>query len=169
MTALPTKKRHSLHDKSLEAKKARILINALVDCAKAGIKSGFPMRQMLWGVSTFLECGWFKKENWRTYHRASDAAKLIRETDDKAWKSKVTLEHARPIIKMYQMLLDERATMTVERAAYIIGEYPAILISMEENLEMAKRGFSVEGTPEQRYAGIKFSGFSLRSEGEMWR
>jgi hypothetical protein len=30
--------RHSIHDKTLAAKKARILINALVDCAKAGIK-----------------------------------------------------------------------------------------------------------------------------------
>jgi hypothetical protein len=29
--------RYSIHDKSNNAKKARILINALVDCAKAGI------------------------------------------------------------------------------------------------------------------------------------
>jgi hypothetical protein len=43
--------RHSIHDKTLAAKKARILINALVDCAKAGIKSSFVIKRMLYGVS----------------------------------------------------------------------------------------------------------------------
>ena len=75
---------YSIHDKTLVAKKARILINALVDCAKAGIKPSAVTKKMLWGISLYLECGRFKKyESWRTYHRASDAAKQVRESDDK--------------------------------------------------------------------------------------
>jgi hypothetical protein len=161
--------RYSIHDKTLAAKKARILINALVDCAKAGIKPSFVTKQMLRGISLYLECGTFQKENWRTYDRASDAAKQVRASDDKNWKSNVTFEHARPLGKMYQMLLDERATLTLERAAFIIGEYPPVLITTEEELRMAKLGFKSEGTPEQRYAGIPISGFSLRSDDAMPR
>jgi hypothetical protein len=36
---------------------------------------------------------------------------------------------------------------------------------MEEELEMAKRGFKGDGTPEERYSHIPISGFSLRSDG----
>jgi hypothetical protein len=156
--------RHSIHDDSLDAKKARILINALIDCAKAGVRTSFSTNKMLWGISLYLECGSFSRENWRTYHRVSDAAKLIRDSGDKNWKRHVTFEHVRPIGKMYKMLLDERDTLTLERAALIIGEYPPVLITMEEELRMSKLGFKNEGTPEQRYAHIPISGFTLRSE-----
>jgi hypothetical protein len=156
--------RYSIHDKTLAAKKARILINALVDCAKAGVKSSAVTKKMLWGISLYLECGSFTKENWRTYHRASDAAKQVRESGDNDWKRKVTFEHARPLGVMYQMLLDERATLTLERAALIIGEYPPVLITMEEELRMTKLGFKHDGAPEHRYAEIPISGFSLRSD-----
>ena len=161
--------RYSIRGKSLQAKKARILINALVECAKAGIRPSFVTTQMLRGISLYLECGYFQNKSWRTYHRASEAAKLIVASGDKDWKSRVTFEHVRPLSKMYQMFLDERATLTLDRAAFIIGEYPPILISMEEDLRMAKLGFSVEGTPEQRYAGIRITGFDLRSDGTMPR
>ena len=156
---------YSIHDKTLVAKKARILINALVDCAKAGIKPSAVTKKMLWGISLYLECGSFSKENWRTYHRVSDSAKQVRESGDKDWKRNVTFEHARPLGRMYQMLLDERATLTLERAAVIIGEYPPVLVTMEEELEMAKRGFKGDGTPESRYSHIPISGFNLRSDG----
>ena len=66
---------------------------------------------------------------------------------------------------MYQMLRDERATLTLERAAFIIGEYPPVLVTVEEDLRMAKLGFQEGGEPEQRYAEIPISGFSLRAEG----
>jgi hypothetical protein len=155
--------RYSIHDKTLAAKKARILINALVDCAKAGIKSSFVINKMLWGISLYLECGSFRRENWRTYQRASDAAKQARASGDENWKGKVTFEHARPLGKMYRMLLDERETVTLERAAFIIGEYPPVLITTDEELRMVKLGFKSEGAPEQRYAEIPISGFSLRS------
>ena len=155
---------YSIHDKTLEAKKARILINALVDCAKAGIKSSFPINKMLWGISLYLESGSFKKENWRTYHRASDAAKQVLASGDKNWKRNVTFEHVRPLGKIYQMFLDERETLTLERAAFIIGEYPPVLITVEEELRMAKLGFKIEGAPEQRYGEVSISGFNLRSE-----
>lgn len=156
--------RYSIHDKSLDAKKARILINALIDCAKAGVRTSFSINKMLWGISLYLECGSFNRENWRTYHRVSDAAKLIRDSGDKDWKRNVTFEHVRPIGRMYQMLLDERDTLTLERAALIIGEYPPILITTKEELRMTALGFKNEGTPEQRYAHIPISGFRLRSE-----
>jgi len=157
--------RYSIHDKTLAAKKARILINALVDCAKAGIKPSFVTKKMLTGISLYLECGSFTKENWRTYHRVSDAAKQVRESGDKDWKRNVTFEHARPLNRMYQMLLDERETLTLERAAIIIGEYPPVLITMEEEFKMAKRGFKHDGKPEERYSDIPISGFGLRSDG----
>ena len=156
--------RYSIHDKTLDAKKARILINALVDCAKAGVRPSFSTNKMLWGISLYLECGSFTRENWRTYHRVSDAAKQVRDSGDKDWKRNVTFEHVRPIGTMYQMLLDERNTLTLERAVVIIGEYPPVLITTDEELRMAKLGFKSAGTPEQRYAHIPISGFSLRSE-----
>jgi hypothetical protein len=155
--------RYSIYDKTLTAKKARILINALIDCAKAGVKSSAVTKKMLWGISLYLECGSFTKENWRTYHRVSNAAKQVRESGDKDWKRKVTFEHARPLGVMYQTLLDERATLTLDRAAFIIGEYPPVLVTMEEELRMSKLGFKHDGPPEQRYAEIPISGFSLRS------
>ena len=157
--------RYSIHDKTLVAKKARILINALIDCAKAGIKPSGVTNKMLSGISLYLECGSFNRENWRMYHRASDAAKRVRESGDKNWKKDVTFEHVRPLGKMYQMLLDERETLTPERAAFIIGEFPPILITMEEERRMAQLGFKSEGTPEQRCGEIPISGFSLRSDG----
>src|SRR6202140_2827196 len=165
------KMRHPIHGKTLDAKKARILINALVDCAKAGLKPSFPINKMLWGISLYLESGSFTRENWRTYHRVSDAAKQVRGSGDKDWKRAVTFEHVRPLSKMYQMLLDERETLTLERAAFIIGEYPPVLVTMEEELRMTKLGFKHDGEPEQRYAEIPISGFSLRSDDAMlgWR
>ncbi len=156
--------RYSIQDKTLDAKKARILINALIDCAKAGVSSSFSINKMLWGISLYLECGSFTRENWRAYHRASDAAKQVRASGDKNWKKDVTFEHARPLGTMYQMLLDERETLTLERAACIIGEYPPVLITTKEERRMAELGFKAKGTPEQRYAHIAMSGFSLRSE-----
>jgi hypothetical protein len=157
--------RYSIHGKTLAAKKARILTNALIDCAKAGIKPSFAINKMLWAISLYFECGSFSRENWQTYHRVSDAAKQVRASGDKNWKKDVTFEHVRPLSKMYQMLLNERETLTLERAAVIIGEYPPILITMEEELRMAKLGFKVKGTPEQRYREVPISGFSLRSDG----
>jgi hypothetical protein len=157
--------RYSIHDKSNNAKKARILINALVDCAKAGIKPSFAMNQMLRGLCLYLECGTFTRENWNSYHRLSEAAKVIRDSGDKDWKRLVTFEHVRPLNNMYKMMLDERDTLTVERAAVIIGEYPPILITVEEELKMAKLGFQHGGEPEKRYAHVPISGFGLRSEG----
>jgi hypothetical protein len=147
--------RYSIHDKTLQAKQARIFINAVVDCAKAGIKSSFVIKQMLSGISLYLEYGRFTRENWRNYHRVSDAAKLVRASGDEDWKRKLTFEHARPLSVMYQMLRDERATLTLERAAFIIGEYPPV--TMEEDLRMAKLGFQEGGEPELRYAEIPVS------------
>ena len=169
MASLSGQMRYSIHDKTLAAKQARIFINAVVDCAKAGIKSSFVIKLMLSGISLYLECGRFTRENWRSYHRPSDAARLVRASGDEDWKRKVTFEHARPLGVMYQMLRDERATLTLERAAFIIGEYPPVLVTVEEDLRMAKLGFQESGVPELRYAEIPISGFSLRSGDAMAR
>ena len=159
--------RYSIHGKSLAAKKARILINALIDCARSGIKPCPVTTKMLWGISLYLERGHFNRENWKTYRRASDAAKRLQASGDKEAKRNITFEHARPLNVMYQMLLHERATLTVDRAVFIIGEYPPVLVTIEEDLRMAKLGFMHDGAPEQRYAEIPISGFSLRSDGAM--
>src|ERR1700758_2823782 len=98
--------RYSIHDKTLDAKKARILINALIDCAKAGVRSSFSIKEMICGVQLYMECGKFSRENWRTWHRVSDAAKVWRDSGDKDWKRHCTFEHARPINVMYRMFLD---------------------------------------------------------------
>jgi hypothetical protein len=90
---------YSIHDKTLDAKKARILINALIDCAKAGVRSSFSINKMLWGISLYLECGSFTRENWSTYYRVSEAAKRVRDSGDKGWKKHVTFEHVRPIAR----------------------------------------------------------------------
>jgi hypothetical protein len=70
----------------------------------------------------------------------------------------------RPINVMYKMLLVERPTLTLERAAIIIGGYPPVLITMEEDRHAAKLGFQHDGVPEERYAHIPITGFSLRSD-----
>ena len=44
--------------------------------------------------------------------------------------------------------------LTLEGAACTIGEYPPVLVTMEEELKMTKRGFKSEGTPEERYSHI---------------
>lgn len=155
---------YSIHGDSLNAKKARILLRALIDCAKAGTRLCFATKKMLWGLSLYLECGSFTRENWRTYHRVSEAAKKIRDSGDKEWKKKLTFEHVRPISKMYEIMLEERAALTLDRAASIIGDYPPILVTVEEERRMTERGFKHGGRPEQRYAHIPLKGFTLRSE-----
>ena len=87
------------------------------------------------------------------------------KSGDKDWKRKLTFEHARPLSVMYQMFRDERATLTLDRAAFIIGEYPPVLVTMEEEVRKTKLGFKHGGDPEQRYREIPISGFSLRSDG----
>jgi len=57
---------------------------------------------------------------------------------------------------MYQMFLDERGTLTLERAAFIIVNIRLFLITTEEELQMAKLGFKAEarrnsGTPRFRF------------------
>jgi hypothetical protein len=42
---------------------------------------------------------------------------------------------------------------------------PLVLVTMQQELKMAKRGFKSEGTPEERYSHIPISSFSLGSDG----
>ena len=78
--------RYSINDKTLVAKKARILINALVDCAKAGVKPSFVTNQML-GESRFTwNAADFIGKTGEPIARISDAARRVRESGDKDWK-----------------------------------------------------------------------------------
>jgi hypothetical protein len=65
--------RYTIHGKSLAAKKARILINALIDCAKSGIKPCPVTTKMLWEISLYLECGHFNREISGFSLRSDDA------------------------------------------------------------------------------------------------
>lgn len=152
----------SIYDDNLNAAKARILLDAVVQLVHAGVKQSFYIRKMLWAISLYLECGDYK-EDWRTYPRISDAAREIRESGDKTWEKLVTFEHARPLKRMYEMLQAEGSSLTVDKAAFIIGEYAPVLITRTENVLMNKRGFRSKGDPEVRYQHIQFSGFALRS------
>jgi hypothetical protein len=42
-----------------------------------------------------------------------------------------------------------------------------VLVTIEEDFRISKRGFCGGGAPEQRHAEIPFSGFSLRSDDAM--
>ena len=82
----------------------------------------------------------------------------MRESGEKDWKRKVTFEHVRPINVIYRMFLDERKTLTLDRAAFIIAEYPPVLITLEEETRQTKLGFSMAAsrhgdTPRFRFRG----------------
>jgi hypothetical protein len=147
---------------------AFVLLRAIVDLAKIGVAKGFIRGKMLWAMSLYLENGHFS-ENWRSYHRISDAARLIRDSNDEPWKERkkeITFEHARTLREMYKMLVDESASLTLVRAAQIIGEYPPVLIRTSEDKEMQRRDptFKFKGAPEDRYKHIPISEFNLRSD-----
>jgi hypothetical protein len=152
----------SIHDKNLDAKKAKILLDAVVQLVHADVKQSFYIRKMLWAISLYLECGNYK-EDWKTYPRISDAARKIRESKDKNWKKLVTFEHTRPLKQIYGMLQAEGRSLTVDKAASIVAEYAPMLITRKENDDMNKSGFRSKGDPEARYRNIQFSGFTLRS------
>ena len=41
---------YSIHDNNLHAVKARILVDAVVELVRAGVKQSFYIRKMLWGI-----------------------------------------------------------------------------------------------------------------------
>jgi len=104
--------RHSIHHKSLAAKKARILINALIDCAKAGCKPSFVTTQMLRDFASTWNAGTFTKENWRTYERASDARQAGAEAAGENWNKERHVSNMRgPLNQMYRMFFGREATL----------------------------------------------------------
>ena len=147
-------------------------MGAIVELAHIeGDASCFFTKKILWGLGLYLELGSFKEANWRTYKRISDEARIIRNNLKpgkdalKKFSSKLTFEHVRTFHDMVNMLNQKGRDLTIEGAAEIIGEYPAMLITTNENKAMEDRGFKYTGLPEERYAHISFSGFTLRSAG----
>lgn len=152
---------HPLTSETKTAKKARILTEAIVELAKQDLPGTFPVPKMIWGVSLYLVTGDFI-ENWTTYPRISVAARQIRDEAEEGWRSRVTFEHARPIKQIYRMLRDRGQSLTVDEAILIIAEYPAVLITTEENKIIDENGHRSNGHPEQRYAHIDLGGTELR-------
>lgn len=151
-----------MHDSSSsDGIKARILVEALCELAKAGVPYSFYVSKILWGVSLYLQCGDFV-ERWQTYPRISDAARKIREAQQKDWRKQVTFEHARPINQIYKLLLNQGASITPEKVVEIIGAYPPVLIARKETPDL-NPGHKTGGEPEERYRRIPITGFTLRA------
>jgi hypothetical protein len=154
---------YSVNDTSIDAKKAKIFTNALVELAKEQVPYSFFISKIIWGASLYLECGHFK-ENWNTYPRASDAANRIRQAAGKDWRGELTFEHSQPLNQVYLLLQSQGPALTLEKAAEIIAEYPPVLITKEEDKMINANGHKTGGSPEERYLHIPLSGFSLRSK-----
>ncbi|WP_407193816.1 hypothetical protein [Bradyrhizobium sp. STM 3566] len=148
--------------KSIDAIKARILVDALHELAVAGVGYSFYVSKIVWGVSLYLQCGEFV-ERWKSYPRISDAARKIRDQGKKGWRKQVTFEHARPLSQIYSLLLAQGRQLTTEAIVEIVGAYPPVLVTREENIELNKL-YKKTGEPEERYRAIPYSGFELRSK-----
>lgn len=135
-----------------EREAALILVEALVKLSKAKVPYNFFISKMLWGASQVLEYESFAM-NWKTYKRASIAAQKIQIGNRHGWRKDLTLEHCLPLNVMYRKLLYEGDQLTIEKPVEIIGEYPPVLVTREENANMPKE-FRNAGAPNERYARI---------------
>jgi hypothetical protein len=161
---------HPIDDSTPEAKKAGALLECIVKLANIDADIWcFFTKKVIWGLSLYLELGSFQVANWSTYPRISDAARAKRDRRDSTWKKEITFEHVRTLHDVQNMLKSEARSdvLTVNKAAKIIGEYPPMLITKDEDKAMIDRArhFKRTGTPEERYLEIPFSGFTLRSAG----
>jgi hypothetical protein len=175
-----------LQHEDAESRAAATMLRSVVEISGHGARYTFFISKMIWGVSLFMECGdW--NENWKTYPRVSRAAGIIRtrargngwkhaeviaangmpsldpDAKPRAWDHDLTFDHARTISDCYRMMVERRAGLTFQEAAFIIAEYPPVIITTAENASMTKRGFKNTGEPERRYDGILLEGFTLRA------
>jgi hypothetical protein len=147
---------------SIDGVKARILVDAICELVKAGVPYSFYVSKILWGVSLYLQSGSFV-ERWQSYPRVSDAARKIRDTRSKDWRKQVTFEHVQPLNQVYALLLKEGQLIAPAKAVQIIGTYPPILITREEDAGLTKNGHKSSGDPEERYRNVRFSNFTLET------
>jgi hypothetical protein len=153
---------YSIYADAWQARKAKAILGALVEMANdPAVPYDFFSSKMIWAVSLYLESGDYK-ENWKTRLRASDAAIELRKKS-KEWKKLVTFEHARTLFDTFSLLRASGLSLSLDEATRIIGEYPPVLITREENDGINRRGFKKSGAPEDRYKSIEISAFELRS------
>ena len=137
---------------------ASILAETLVSLAVARVpRASFPINKILWGLSVFLETGKIGTENFNTWHRMSKAASDLKEMHPyKVWKPLTRFEHCKPLNLVYQELLAHR-DICVRTALEIIGEYPPIIITKEQDDLLREAGFQSTGDPEVRYSQIELN------------
>jgi hypothetical protein len=168
---------YPIDDSTPEAKKARALLTCVVELAEMDADVWcFFTKKVIWGLSLYLELGNFRVANWLTYPRISDAARTFRDArkPGSKWTDKVTFDHVRTLHDMEVMLKSatrsvksQDRALKIEKAAEIIGEYPPMLITEDQDRGMRERkpSFKWTGVPEERYLEIPFTGFTLRSAG----
>ena len=143
--------------------KAKIIADALCQLARAGASYEFFMSKMFWGLSLFLENGSFQVQNFPKWHRKSDAAiALQRNVPLLEWKKTIRFEHARPLREMYAIAQSEADRLSAGDLLRIVGEYPPVIVTKEEDTLIAGR-YRSSGHPEDRYENIRLS-FPLRSD-----
>ena len=138
--------------------------NAIVAIAKKDAPLDWFLGKVFWGLSVWCVTGSFQREKIPKWTRRSDAARDALNTisNDASSEVKLRFEHPRPIKEMYRIAREERETLTKERLYEIIGEYPPIVITVEEDNAIPKE-FKASGNPEDRYKGIALSTCTLRS------
>lgn len=149
----------------LAHKKAQILTNGIIELARNSIPYSFATAKMIWAVSNYLEMGRFTdREIWPTYQRISVEAQKIRSTNPRGFRKSITFEHPNPIKQVYEQLIEQRGSLDLRRASEIIGAFPAVLISRNENITINKMGFKQKGNPIDRYRHITLEGFTLETK-----
>ncbi|MFN3890737.1 MAG: hypothetical protein ACK4MV_10100 [Beijerinckiaceae bacterium] len=136
------------------ALKARIFAHALLELARNRIPYDFFVSKAIWGLSLYLETGEFRQENFNRYARLSVAAKQLHSrTSIGEWKRTVRFEHCMPLRAIWQGLLDCGPELDLQKLLGIIGAYPPIIITREEDDRIDKK-WKASGAPEDRYEGI---------------
>jgi hypothetical protein len=175
-----------LHRGDVESRAAATILKALVALAGDGARYTFYVSKMIWRVSLYMECGDWTLD-WKTYPRISVAADAIRvkaaglgwkypgvdagigstpgaAAKKKKWQNDITFDHARTISDAYAMMRAQKSALKFDAAAFLIAEYPPVIVADFENADITRRGFRNTGDPEKRYQGIPLKGFSLRTE-----
>lgn len=149
----------------LARKKAEILTKGIIELAQNSIPYSFATAKMIWAVSNYLEMGRFTdREVWPTYRRISIKALEIRNASPRDFRSRITFEHPNPIKQIYDQLIGQKDSLDLRKASEMIGAFPAVLISKDENKTINDMGFKQKGNPIDRYRHIALAGFTLETK-----
>lgn len=95
-----------------------------------------------------------KKYNQRI---SKEALKLKNEIPFDEWIRETINEHQEPLKVIWDWLLDEKDSLTVQLVLDRFRKYPMVIITKDENSTLNRLGLSSNGDPEERYrqAGIE--------------